>query len=493
MELDPGTGVSSRWRQRLCGIMAGGLAVLAVTGAVRTGQLQRDRDGDGIPDCREQTGLEVVGTSAVLQTDPDDDDTDDDQVSDGGEMGLPMGSHSRRVQVRNLFACETITYAEWSDPTLADKDDDGLIDAVELSEGTDPHVADTDRDDLDDYEEREWGSDPYAADTDADGFPDGDDLDDGRSPVVADEAIDSEEWHLEYAKGVGLGEFDDIDSVPQLLGALSGGMSGSIPVVGWFVSTVGDLRDAIAGIVDDDWSAVLTSATAVLPFAGDSAKATKQITKFVEKHPEQLRRVVAGILALEKVPEPVRTTLLRAADKDGVDGLRTLEVSDEVIIKFAKRGSRLATLAAAAATASSLVETIPSTHTDDDGFVETLADAQAALREYAAGDDESDDVGSVYLDEFPASDYVGGRLIDACAKCANEPEPGKTTLRIARLSSLHFSDAIRGQIDKDAYLIGRGYDLEWHFFAGPSGWTVDTSVLDALDDSGIPLVIHLPG
>lgn len=323
-----GAVTASRWHRTLCRFMAGGLAAVAVVLAVRTDQLQADRDGDGIPDCRERAGLQLAGTAVTLRTDANEADTDGDGVADGSEVFLQTPLPDFATQTRDLVSCRALTYVAWSDPTLADTDGDSLGDAVELSEGTDPYAADGDRDELHDAAEREWGADPYLADTDADGFLDGEDVDDGFSPVIIDEAINDDDWYEEYAKGIGLGEFDDIDSVPQLLGALSGGLSGSVPFIGWALSTLGDIRDVVAGIIDDDWSAALTSAAAVLPFAGDTAKATKQITKFVEKHPEQLRRLIQGILALENVPGPLRITLLRAADQVGVDGLRDLNVSD---------------------------------------------------------------------------------------------------------------------------------------------------------------------
>ncbi len=55
------------------------------------------------------------------------------------------------------------------------------------------------------------------------------------------------------------------------------------------------------------------------------------------------------------------------------------------------------------------------------------------------------------------------------------------------------STAVQSQIDKDADLIDLGYRLEWHFFAGATGWAVDAAVLDALAESGIPFFVHLPG
>ncbi|WP_166389729.1 hypothetical protein [Nocardioides ochotonae] len=64
---------------------------------------------------------------------------------------------------------------------------------------------------------------------------------------------------------------------------------------------------------------------------------------------------------------------------------------------------------------------------------------------------------------------------------------------MAKVGSLHHSTAVQSQIDKDADLMDLGYRLEWHFFAGATGWAVDAAVLDALAESGIPFFVHLPG
>ncbi|MDQ3974867.1 MAG: hypothetical protein M3276_11210 [Actinomycetota bacterium] len=56
---------------------------------------------------------------------------------------------------------------------------------------------------------------------------------------------------------------------------------------------------------------------------------------------------------------------------------------------------------------------------------------------------------------------------------------------------------VLGQIEKDAMLLGdqaSEFDgMVWHFVAWPNGnMGADRRVLDALDDTGIPYMFHLP-
>ena len=59
-----------------------------------------------------------------------------------------------------------------TDPFVADTDDDGVADGVEVDIGTDPTVADTDGDSLSDGRERDLGTSPTSVDTDGDGVND---------------------------------------------------------------------------------------------------------------------------------------------------------------------------------------------------------------------------------------------------------------------------------------------------------------------------------
>jgi hypothetical protein len=48
---------------------------------------------------------------------------------------------------------------------------------------------------------------------------------------------------------------------------------------------------------------------------------------------------------------------------------------------------------------------------------------------------------------------------------------------------------VQSQIDKDE---GRGYSVEWHFFAGQTGLFLVSRLLVGLDEAGILYYVHLP-
>lgn len=168
-----------------------------------------DADGDGLPDAWEtangldpndngedlnNNGVTGVRGNGPLgdpdldglnnlgeyqnQTDPADDDSDDDLLSDNDEV---IGAGLRPP----------------TSPIKADSDDDGLDDLIETNTGTfvsntdtgtNPQLADTDGDGLSDSEERSgenpggFTSNPNLADTDGDGVDDGVEYSGGTDP-----------------------------------------------------------------------------------------------------------------------------------------------------------------------------------------------------------------------------------------------------------------------------------------------------------------------
>ncbi len=117
-----------------------------------------DSDADGLSDAEESR----------LTTDPNDSDTDNDNMPDGYEV------------TQNFDPKDPLDAAQ-------DADSDALENLGEFQNGTDPHVADTDSDGLQDGDEIQRGTDPKDPDSDGDGQSDGDEVAAGRNPLL-DEA-----------------------------------------------------------------------------------------------------------------------------------------------------------------------------------------------------------------------------------------------------------------------------------------------------------------
>ncbi len=126
----------------------------------QTNPCKVDTDGDGLGDK-----TEVYGTYGLIGpqgqgTDPNDTDTDDDQITDGNEDKDHNGKWNPLTE---------------TNPLQKDTDGDGLDDGFEGKVvGTDPKKADTDGDGLSDGMEYNLvGTNPLVPDTDADGLGDG--------------------------------------------------------------------------------------------------------------------------------------------------------------------------------------------------------------------------------------------------------------------------------------------------------------------------------
>ena len=77
----------------------------------------------------------------------------------------------------------------------------------------------------------------------------------------------------------------------------SGGLS-FIPVVGWILGGLADLRDTIAGFIHSDWVGAVLSILGLVPYAGDAiaipGKAAKFVAKYVHRLADTARLVVSG-------------------------------------------------------------------------------------------------------------------------------------------------------------------------------------------------------
>lgn len=205
-----------------------------------------------------------------------------------------------------------------SDPTRMDSDEDELDDTEERKIGTNPLCCDTDGDMLWDGEEHYIGTSPFNSDSDGDGLsdyeevelwfdpldynPDNDFYNDyeewknGTNPYVYD--YTAPEQALEFLKGAALGDFDEPDNIPQLLGQIAGS----------FIPFVADARDYFANVFKnlDTLAALLCVGGFLLDLvpgvgsAGDAVKAAPKVGKFVTKYADDAPKVVEAISQVSK-------------------------------------------------------------------------------------------------------------------------------------------------------------------------------------------------
>jgi len=184
-----------------------------------------DTDGDGMPDNYEiangldpnldDSGLDNDSNGGAdgltnleefnLGTDPQDSDTDDDDLLDGQEVNGTLNPWTSGVQ--------TAPPGDPTDPFDADSDGDGIGDQIEIITGTNPNVpddvdqpvvpfVDTDGDGYRDEAETAFGSDP----NDSSSIPD------HRPPATKPNVV------IIYADDLGLG---DVSAYGNFFGTLS--------------------------------------------------------------------------------------------------------------------------------------------------------------------------------------------------------------------------------------------------------------------------------
>ncbi|MEA1953193.1 MAG: hypothetical protein U9O24_02240 [Campylobacterota bacterium] len=146
------------------------------------------------------------------QTDPNDSDSDDDNLSDSEEVYIthtdPNDSDSDDDGVNDYYSDldddnlsngeEINTYN--TNPNNSDSDDDNLSDYVEVTlTQTDPNDSDSDDDNLTDYQETTYDTDPNDSDTDHDLLNDGEEINTYQTnPLNSDSDSDglSDSWEV---------------------------------------------------------------------------------------------------------------------------------------------------------------------------------------------------------------------------------------------------------------------------------------------------------
>jgi hypothetical protein len=286
-------------------------------------------------------------------------------TQDGGDCGGGAGGGGRTAPGQDASA------------SLRDSDRDGISDADELAAGTDPRAVDTDGDGIDDGEERRLGLDPTQADSDGDGVPDLDELEVGLNPRAADSDGDGapDGRELEGASSPfvadtdGDGTPDGEDPNPGTYDgsdadAIAGAVCGSSTLLlcpgaddpvratpEWLageilsgIFAVGDVRDAIDGLITGDLGKVGLAAVGVVPVAGDAVKIGDKVADVIRRFPG--RRAEALGLIYKLLPDgPLRRAALDAATGGAATALRRGGLTDEGIEQLARSGNDLRRIA----------------------------------------------------------------------------------------------------------------------------------------------------
>jgi hypothetical protein len=275
-----------------------------------------DSDGDGVRDGDEDVDQDSLSNlrEQELGTSPTNSDTDGDGAGDGVEVGRgtnPLVADPRPGPPIGGGAPPIVPV-----PDLTDTDGDGLPDANEVDEETDPTNVDSDADGLSDGAEvnDEWGTDPLNPDTDGDGLRDdyesvhADDL--GLDPVRPDVQVSKFTYVTDFLLGMFAGDFSPRDSMAWLAGNLCSGGLSAIPVVGWILGGLADLRDTIAGLIHGDFVSAGLSILGVVPYVGDAVAIPGKAARFVVRYAHRLMDTLRFVTRYDKVPDFVKDVAL---------------------------------------------------------------------------------------------------------------------------------------------------------------------------------------
>lgn len=210
-----------------------------------------DSEDDGLSDLEEVTGF-TDGFGNRHVTDPYDEDTDGDGLSDGFEAGYTVAGGGKTY------------YKAFSDPNKIDTDDDGLDDLAEFEMGTDPFNTDTDGDGLTDYE------DPNALEAEEDPF-DISPLDIGRDLVLG--AIFGETGLPDGCCNWLVGE-ESASSPFYIIGCI---LFSLLPIA----NAITAIRDAAQAIMNGDLFGAVLNSLDLLPGVGQIGIISGITTKYV--------------------------------------------------------------------------------------------------------------------------------------------------------------------------------------------------------------------
>jgi hypothetical protein len=304
-----------------------------------------DSDGDGVPDGEEDVDGDGLTNlrEQELGTKLTEADTDGDGVADGAEVSRGTNPLVPDQPPAPPLAGGTPPIVP--NPTDVDTDGDGIGDIAEGEVGTNPSQVDTDGDGLSDGDEAlNIGISPTNADTDGDGLGDGYEIahaeDQGLDPAVADEQVSKWTYVSDFLLGLFAGDFAPRDSMAWLGGYLCSGGLSLIPVVGWILGGLADLRDTIAALIHADWVGAGLSILGIVPYVGDAVAIPGKAAKFVLRYLHRLDAVIRWVAKYDKIADSVKTLTLKAIMLGDYGKLTNAGLADDVILRLA-RGSRM--------------------------------------------------------------------------------------------------------------------------------------------------------
>lgn len=257
-----------------------------------------DVDGDGLTNLQEQD----LGTS------PTNPDTDGDGATDGAEVAKgsnPLVADQPRAPPApgDVPPIDPV-------PTDLDTDGDGVPDVTEEDNGSDPTKPDTDGDGLSDSVELDYLISALFQDTDNDGLRDDYEIANAESqglhPSQFDEQISKWTYVTDFLLGMFAGDFAEKDSMAWLAGNLCGGGLSVIPVVGWILGGLADIRDTVAALIHADWVSAGLSILGVIPYVGDAVSIPAKVAKFVNKYTHRLMPAARYVAKYDKIPDTVK-------------------------------------------------------------------------------------------------------------------------------------------------------------------------------------------
>jgi hypothetical protein len=274
-----------------------------------------DTDHDGVSDASEDIDNDGLTNlqEQDLGTSPTNPDTDGDGAADGAEVtqgSNPLVADQPRAPPASGDVPPIVPA-----PNVEDTDGDGLVDVAEEEALTDVNNVDSDGDGLSDGNEvNELGINPLSQDTDGDTLRDDYEVthaaDQGLDPGKPDEQIGKWTYVSDFLLGMFAGDFSPRDSIAWLAGNLCSGGLSAIPVVGWILGGLADLRDTIAGLIHGDWISAGLSLLGVVPYVGDAVAIPGKAARFVIRFAHRLEQVVTLVATYDSIPDSIKESAL---------------------------------------------------------------------------------------------------------------------------------------------------------------------------------------